>query len=188
MTDRWSTDDVIEEEPINKRSIRKGSSSELTSSGIGTLHDGDVLYNETERCPTTVYHANNTTRSQTKFSNIKTLLNADSDIVQNTGTTAIGYKEFSILKTTTGFSGNKLYFVANLFANIAGTTTMDVVVVGSPTLNQDVITTSTDSTNLEEFQIDISELTNGKYTIELYIKHSTSTGVVTLEDVEVWGV
>jgi len=182
--DKWTTGDVITEVNINKRSIRRGTTTDRDSIGGAELVVGDHFFNETEQCTQVLIQ-----ESPNKWQSIRTFIGADSNEVTVLGTTPTQVKDIDWIKEPTGgFPGNILFIVARIKTDDGGTTAHLIVEKdGGPTDELDFTTTST-SYETKVGTIDVSGDADGVRTLEFYINDGGSGDNVSLKQLEVYGI
>ena len=160
--DKWATGDVITEQNINKRGIRRGTTSDR---GSATVAVGDHFFNEDEDCTQILVSA-----SPAVWMNAgRVLLGADSNEVSVTGTTATQVKDIDVIKHSSTWAGYLILIVARLkTSNGSHATTLRVRLDagGSDSLT---LTSSSTSYEIVKGTIDVSALSTGRHTLELFL-------------------
>jgi len=182
--DSWTTGDVITEININKRGIRRGTTTDRDAIPAGSLDVGDHFFNETEQCTQILIK-----ESPNKWQSVRTLIGADSNEVSVLGTTPTQVKDIDWIKEPTGgFPGNILFIVARIKTDDGGTTAHFIVEKdGGPTDELDLVTTST-SFETKVGTIDVSADANGVRTLEFFLNDGGAGDTCSLKQLEVYGI
>jgi len=183
--DSWSTGDTITELNINKRGIRRGTTTDRDGLSAAQLTPGDRFFNETEECMQTL-----TAEGPNKWINDRILLGADSNEVSVTGTTPTERKVMDVIIDTTTFGGNQINIIVRGKTDDAGTTAhirarWDDDATGPPA-EVDMTTTSTAFVVLKG-TLDISGEAVGRHTINFYMDDGGAGDTVTMDMTEIWG-
>jgi len=181
--DKWTTGDTITETNINKRSVRRGSTTDRDAIAATELVVGDLFFNETENCYQGILE-----EAPNKWQNLRTLISADSNEVSVTGTTPVQKKDTSFVKSTIdGFGGNRIFIVAEIkTTNIASVAHFRVRLNGGgDKLDLQTILTSYEIVT-GSFPIS-TEDDDKRHTLEFFLDDGTSD-TITNRELEIWGV
>lgn len=183
VLNEWQTGDPLDQIPLNNRSVRKGTESEIAAIPTAENEVGDYYFNTTEGLPQIQTKGG----ASDKRGNLVALLGADSTEVTVVGITLVQKKDIDYIKNSAGFKGNQLTIVCRLKTSNAGTTAHIVVEKnGGPTDELDLTTTSTSYVTLTG-TIDISADADGVHTLEFFLSDG-SGDTVSLKQLEVWGI
>jgi len=182
--DSWTTGDVITEININKRGIRRGTTTDRDAIPAGSLDVGDHFFNETEQCTQILIQ-----ESPNKWQSVRTFLGADSNEVSVMGTTPTQVKDIDWIKEPTGgYPGNVIFIVARIRTDDAGTTAHLIVEKdGGPTDELDLTTVNT-SYETVTGTIDVAGDSDGLRTLEFYLNDGDAGDTMFLKQLEVYGI
>tara|TARA_Y100001938_G_scaffold128710_1_gene182765 strand:+ start:21603 stop:22151 length:549 start_codon:yes stop_codon:yes gene_type:complete len=178
--DKWTTGDVITEGNINKRGIRRGTTSDR---GSATTVVGDHYFNEDEDCTQVKVSAS----PEVWMNAGRVLLGADSNETAVTGTTATQVKDIDVIKHTSTWAGYLVLIVARIKSSNgshAASLRVRLNGAGSDSL---VLTSSSTSYAVVKGTIDVSSLAAGRHTIELFLDSANSSSTATMDMTEIWG-
>ena len=179
----WSVGDTITKRSANNKGIRKGLEADITGIATADKEIGDHFYNETENCPQAIYLVTGTKRI-----NLRNYLVADATEVTVTGDTATEVKNTSFVKSPTdGFAGNRIFIVAELKTDNAGTTASFRVRKNGGGSDELVLTTTSITEEIKTGSFDIEPDPNGRITLEFFMEDG-SGDTITNRELEVYGV
>ena len=180
---KWNTGDTITERSANNKGVRKGLESDITGIAAADKEIGDLYFNEAEFC-----HQSLQVVTGTKRTNLRQFLAADANEVTNIGTTPTQVKDTSFIKQPVGgFSGNRIFIIAELKTSNGGTTAhLRVRKNGGGSDELDLTTTSTTEVVVKG-SFDISTDGDGRITLEFFLDDGTGD-TVTNRELEVYGV
>jgi len=182
--DSWTTGDIITEININKRGIRRGTTTDRDALLAAELEVGDQFYNTTEQCTQLLV-----SETPNKWQSVRTFIGADSNEVSVLGTTPTQVKSIDWIKEPIGgFPGNVVFIVARIKTDDGGTTASLIVERdGGPS---DELTLNTTSVTYETVvgSIDVSGDGDGERTLEFFLNDGGAGDTCSMKQLEVYGV
>jgi len=181
---KWTTGDTITERSANKKSVRKGIEADLVTPTIPDVDAeiGDLFFNETEFC-----HQSVQVVSGRKRTNLRTYIAADSIETSVNSSTPAQVKDVSFVKSPVGgFSGNRIFVVAEVKRTGGGTGTLRVRKNGGGG-DEMTLTTTSATYEIKTGSFDISTDGNGRITLEIFLDESGG-GTMFNQELEVYGV
>jgi len=180
---KWQTGDTITERSANNKGVRKGLEADITGISAADKELGDFYFNETEFC-----HQSLQAVTGTKRTNLRQFLAADANEVTVLGTTPTERKNTSFIKQPVGgFSGNRIFIVAEIKTSNVGTTAHFRVRKNSGGSDELDLTTTSASFVIVKGSFDISADADGRITLEFFMDDGTGD-TVTNRELEVYGV
>ena len=180
--DKWTTGDTITALNINKRSVRRGTTSDRNALTASDITVGDHFFNEDEECAQVLVDT-----SPVIWMNVgRILLGADSNEVAVTGNTATQVKDIDVIKHTSTWAGFLIVIVVRMKTSASKTASLRCRLNGAG--SDSLVLTSTSATyEIKKGIIDASGLAAGRHTIELFLDGSDGSAVATMDMTEVWG-
>ena len=118
--DKWTTGDTITDLNINKRSIRRGTTSDRDALSATEIAVGDHFFNEDEECTQVLVDS-----SPVIWMNVgRILLGADSNEVAVTGNTATQVKDIDVIKHTSTWAGFLIVIVVRMKSSASDTASL----------------------------------------------------------------
>lgn len=180
---KWTTGDTITERSANNKSIRKGTTTDRDAIVAADLEIGDEFYNETEFCLQSL-HA----KTPDKWESKRQYLAADANEVTVTGVTATQVKDTSFVKEVTlGFTGNRIFIVAEIKTSNVGTTASFRVRKNGGGTDELILTTTSTSFVIVAGSFDIKADADGRITLEFFMDDGAGD-TITNRELEVTGV
>ena len=180
--DKWTTGDTITDLNINKRSIRRGNTSDRDALTGTEVTVGDHFFNEDEECTQVLVDS-----SPVIWMNVgRILLGADSNEVAVTGNTATQVKDIDVIKHASTWAGFLIVIVVRMKSSASDTASLRCRLNGAGG-DSLVLTSTSTSYEIKKGIIDASGLAAGRHTIELFLDGSDGTAVATMDMTEVWG-
>lgn len=182
VLDLWNTGDTVTALLINKRGIRRGTTSDITGISGTLLTIGDHFFNTTFLSGQLLTH---TTANIWANYGIH-MIAADSTTVSITGTTPTQVKDVDFIIDPQTISGTLLIILIRLQAS-ANTANCRIRLNGS---GSDSLVLSTTNAGLTVLKgtIDISALSAGRNTIQVFLDNSTGGQSATMDMTEIWGI
>ena len=177
---KWTSGDVITEREANNHGIRKGTNSDIGGISSANLEEGDHLYNSTYK-----YSQVLTDKSNSKFLKGNHLLGADAIEVTSTSSSATKVKELPFIIDPIAFDGTQLQIVAKIKRSASNSVEVEFR-IDEGTTNQLILSPTGTSYSIKSGTIDISGLSDGEHSVDIYIDSDGST-TVSLELIEIWG-
>jgi len=182
--DKWTTGDTITETNINKRSIRRGTTTDRDAIGAAELFVGDHFFNETLECTQVLLEEGPNIWATLG----KVPIALDSTEVTVVGTTPTEVKTFDFILDPATVEGFLLDIHARIKTSNGGTTgncriRLDDDAVGPPA--ELILTTTNTSFEIKSGILDISGEAVGRHTINVYMDDG-SGDTITNDMLEVW--
>lgn len=182
--DKWTTGDTITETNINKRGLRRGTTTDRDAIAGSELVVGDHFFNETENCDQTLY-----AESPNKWISDRVLISADGTEVTVTGSTATQRKNTSFIKSTIdGYAGNRIFITAEIKTSNGGTTGNFRVRLNGSGSDSLVLTTTSTSYEIVTGSFSIASQTDDtRHTLEFFMDDGAGD-TISNRELEVYGV
>jgi len=183
---KWALGDTITERSANNKGVRKGLEADLITPTIADVDAeiGDLYFNETEFCHQSVQIV-----SGRKRTSLRTSLGADGTEVTVTGTSPTQRKDISFVKSpANGFSGNRIFIIAEIKTDDAGTTASFRVRKNGGGSDELVLTTTSLTYEIKTGSFDINADSNGRITLEFFMDDGGAGDVISNRELEVYGV
>lgn len=182
VLDLWNTGDTITALLINKRGIRRGSTSDITGISGSLLTVGDHFFNTTFLTGQILAHTTSNIWANYGIHGIA----FDSTTVSNVGVTPTQVKDADFIIDPQTISGTLLVVIVRLQAS-ANTANCRIRLNGSGSDSLVLSTTNVSMTVLKG-TIDISTLSAGRNTIQIFLDNSTAGQTTTMDMTEIWGI
>jgi len=180
----WETGDPLDQIPLNDRSVRKGTESEISAIANAENEEGSLYWNSTEG----FIQVQTGGGATDKRGNLTCApIVADDTEVILVGDTITEKKNFAYFKNSAGNKGNQLTIIAEIKTDNAGTTAhlrIRTDFGGSDDL--DLTTTSTSYTVVSG-TIDITGKADGRRTVEIFLSDG-SGDTMSLRLIEVYAI